>query len=182
MEKRTKICFILKDLNENLKFSRYENSFLWLKNAGVALPTYNVEELPIGGGLTVYYHCIHIVSIIILAQRKQKHEIAPNNRVGKRLCPERIRCSVCFYVLLLLIWLCGGCVGFSAKVFCRLLKRHGAQSFTYYPCILWTGSKEWQEAWFANYGATNIHINLLGQDIMAIHSLGVVPVIALKVL
>ena len=36
--------FILKDLNENLKFSRYENSFLWLKNAGVALPTYNVEE------------------------------------------------------------------------------------------------------------------------------------------
>ena len=36
--------FILKDLNENLKFSRYENSFLWLKNAGVALPAYNVEE------------------------------------------------------------------------------------------------------------------------------------------
>ena len=36
--------FILKDLNENLKFSRYENSFLWLKNAGVAFPTYNVEE------------------------------------------------------------------------------------------------------------------------------------------
>ena len=36
--------YILKDLNENLKFSRYENSFLWLKNAGVALPTYNVEE------------------------------------------------------------------------------------------------------------------------------------------
>lgn len=36
--------FILKNLNENLKFSRYENSFLWLKNAGVALPTYNVEE------------------------------------------------------------------------------------------------------------------------------------------
>ena len=36
--------FILKNLNENLKFSRYENSFLWLKDAGVALPTYNVEE------------------------------------------------------------------------------------------------------------------------------------------
>ena len=36
--------FILKDLNENMKFSRFENSFLWLKNAGVALPTYNVEE------------------------------------------------------------------------------------------------------------------------------------------
>lgn len=36
--------FILKNLNENLKFSRYENSFLWLKDAGVALPVYNVEE------------------------------------------------------------------------------------------------------------------------------------------
>jgi hypothetical protein len=36
--------FILKDLNENMKFTRFENSFLWLKNAGVALPTYNVEE------------------------------------------------------------------------------------------------------------------------------------------
>lgn len=36
--------FILKNLNENIKFSRYENSFLWLKDAGVALPVYNVEE------------------------------------------------------------------------------------------------------------------------------------------
>jgi len=36
--------FILKNVNEHLKFSRYENSFLWLKDAGVALPTYNVEE------------------------------------------------------------------------------------------------------------------------------------------
>ena len=36
--------FILKNLNENMKFSRYENSFLWLKDAGVALPVYNVEE------------------------------------------------------------------------------------------------------------------------------------------
>lgn len=36
--------FILKNLNENIKFSRYENSFLWLRDAGVALPTYNVEE------------------------------------------------------------------------------------------------------------------------------------------
>jgi predicted AAA+ superfamily ATPase len=36
--------FILKDLNENVKFSRYNNSFLWLKDAGVALPVYNVEE------------------------------------------------------------------------------------------------------------------------------------------
>lgn len=36
--------FILKNLNENFKFSRYRNSFLWLKNAGVALPVYNVKE------------------------------------------------------------------------------------------------------------------------------------------
>lgn len=36
--------FIMKSLNQNMKFSRYENSFLWLKDAGVALPTYNVEE------------------------------------------------------------------------------------------------------------------------------------------
>lgn len=36
--------FILKRLNENAKFERYSNSFRWLKNAGVALPVYNVEE------------------------------------------------------------------------------------------------------------------------------------------
>ncbi|MCI1741570.1 MAG: AAA family ATPase [Prevotella sp.] len=36
--------FILKDMNENLKFGRYESSFLWMSHAGVALPTYNVEE------------------------------------------------------------------------------------------------------------------------------------------
>lgn len=36
--------FILKRLNENAKFAHHENSFLWLKKAGVALPVYNVEE------------------------------------------------------------------------------------------------------------------------------------------
>lgn len=36
--------FILKSLNKNAKFERYSESFLWLKNAGVALPVYNVEE------------------------------------------------------------------------------------------------------------------------------------------
>ena len=36
--------FILKKLNENAKYQRYENSFLWLKNAGVAIPVFNVEE------------------------------------------------------------------------------------------------------------------------------------------
>lgn len=36
--------FILKNLNENAKFIRRENDFLWLKNADMALPTYNVEE------------------------------------------------------------------------------------------------------------------------------------------
>lgn len=34
----------MKNLNENIKFARYQNSFLWLKDAGVALPVYNVEE------------------------------------------------------------------------------------------------------------------------------------------
>ena len=36
--------FILKRLNEYAKFDRVKNSFLWLTNAGVALPVYNVEE------------------------------------------------------------------------------------------------------------------------------------------
>lgn len=36
--------FILKNLNVNFKFSRYQNSFLWLKNAGVALPAFCVAE------------------------------------------------------------------------------------------------------------------------------------------
>lgn len=36
--------FILKRLNEHTKFDRIENSFLWLTNAGVALPVYNIEE------------------------------------------------------------------------------------------------------------------------------------------
>ena len=36
--------FILKALNEKAKFERYSNSFLWLADAGVALPVYNVEE------------------------------------------------------------------------------------------------------------------------------------------
>lgn len=35
--------FIFKNLNKNAKFERYSNSFLWLKNAGVAIPIYNVE-------------------------------------------------------------------------------------------------------------------------------------------
>jgi len=36
--------FILKNLNENMKFSRLENSFIWLKDAGVALPTYCANQ------------------------------------------------------------------------------------------------------------------------------------------
>ncbi len=34
----------MKNLNENLKFSRYENSFIWLKDAGVALPCFCADE------------------------------------------------------------------------------------------------------------------------------------------
>ena len=36
--------FIMKNLNESFKFSRYENSFIWLKDAGVALPTFCASE------------------------------------------------------------------------------------------------------------------------------------------
>jgi len=41
--------YIFSDLDANLKFNRYENSFNWLIDAGVALPVYNVTEprLPI---------------------------------------------------------------------------------------------------------------------------------------
>lgn len=35
--------FIIKDIKLGVKFDRYENSFLWLKDAGFALPVYNVE-------------------------------------------------------------------------------------------------------------------------------------------
>lgn len=35
--------FVFTMLNKELKFDRYENSFLWLKDVGVALPVYNVE-------------------------------------------------------------------------------------------------------------------------------------------
>ncbi len=36
--------FVLKNLNENFKFSRYKNSFLWLRDAGVALPVFCASE------------------------------------------------------------------------------------------------------------------------------------------
>ncbi len=35
--------FVFTMLDKELKFNRYENSFLWLKDAGVALPVYNIE-------------------------------------------------------------------------------------------------------------------------------------------
>lgn len=35
--------FIIKDIKSGVNFDRYENSFLWLKDAGFALPVYNVE-------------------------------------------------------------------------------------------------------------------------------------------
>lgn len=35
--------FVIKDIKSGVKFDRYENSFLWLKDAGFALPVYNVE-------------------------------------------------------------------------------------------------------------------------------------------
>lgn len=36
--------FILKELNEKARFAQYEDGFHWLKNAGVAIPTFNLEE------------------------------------------------------------------------------------------------------------------------------------------
>ena len=36
--------FILKNLNEHFKFSRHQNSFTWLRDADMALPTHNAEE------------------------------------------------------------------------------------------------------------------------------------------
>lgn len=36
--------FILKNLNENAKFTKYNNSFLWIKNAGVALTAFVANE------------------------------------------------------------------------------------------------------------------------------------------
>ncbi len=36
--------FIMKDLHSSFKLSRHINSFLWLKDAGVALPVYSVAE------------------------------------------------------------------------------------------------------------------------------------------
>ena len=36
--------FILKELNSKARYSRYASGILWLKDAGVALPTYNIEE------------------------------------------------------------------------------------------------------------------------------------------
>ncbi len=41
--------FILKKLNEKARFWRYEDSFVWLRDAGVAIPAYNIEtpQLPL---------------------------------------------------------------------------------------------------------------------------------------
>jgi predicted AAA+ superfamily ATPase len=36
--------FILKDMNERAKFREYKDYFIWLAEAGVALPTFNVDE------------------------------------------------------------------------------------------------------------------------------------------
>lgn len=36
--------FTLKELGEKARFARYEGGLLWLNDAGVAIPTYNVEE------------------------------------------------------------------------------------------------------------------------------------------
>jgi predicted AAA+ superfamily ATPase len=37
--------FILKELHAKARYSRYESGFMWLKDAGVVIPTYNIESL-----------------------------------------------------------------------------------------------------------------------------------------
>ena len=36
--------FVFSDLDKNLRFERYEESFMWFSNAGVALPSFNATE------------------------------------------------------------------------------------------------------------------------------------------
>lgn len=36
--------FILKELNQKARYEKYDGSFIWLREAGVAIPTHNVEE------------------------------------------------------------------------------------------------------------------------------------------
>ena len=36
--------FVLRDADRNARLDRYENSFVWLSNAGVAIPVYNAKE------------------------------------------------------------------------------------------------------------------------------------------
>ena len=36
--------FIIKDLNKKARMEKYKNEFLWLKDAGVAIAVYNIEE------------------------------------------------------------------------------------------------------------------------------------------
>lgn len=36
--------FILRSLGEKARIEKYEDEFLWLKDAGVAIPVYNIEE------------------------------------------------------------------------------------------------------------------------------------------
>ncbi len=43
LNKRNK-KFVFTMVDKELKFDRYENSFLWLKDAGVVLPAYNVDK------------------------------------------------------------------------------------------------------------------------------------------
>ena len=36
--------FFIKSINEKARAEMYENEFLWLKDAGVAIPVFNIEE------------------------------------------------------------------------------------------------------------------------------------------
>ncbi|HBF04984.1 MAG TPA: AAA family ATPase [Prevotella sp.] len=76
--------FILKALNEKAKFERYKNSFLWLADAGVALPTYNVEEprLPLKLGEQRNLFKLFLCDVGLLASQYAK-DIAIDLLTGK---------------------------------------------------------------------------------------------------
>ena len=53
-------------LDKELKFDRYENSFLWLKDAGVVIPVYNADS-PVIPLLKYYFNFIIVkINYIIL--------------------------------------------------------------------------------------------------------------------
>ena len=77
-------------LNRELKFDRYEDSFLWLKDAGVAIPTY-IADLPVSplemsretNVFKLYMSDVGLLtSCYPLAVRKELLEMNPENEIN----------------------------------------------------------------------------------------------------